>query len=111
MKMIINNCLSIYFSVTMLLSVDARSDEPLGLSGYQETTSRITRAGLRSGMAYSLLSELFRNGPAPPQWLGGSEKGRRMGTAQHSNHLASSEFDWNRSWSRTGCGDRSRKHQ
>ncbi len=74
MKMTKIACLYIYLYVIMLLSVDARSDEPLGLSSYQETASRITRAGLRSGMAYSLLSELCATAP---HRLSGSEGAKK----------------------------------
>jgi carboxypeptidase Q len=66
--------LYVYLYVIMLVGVDARSDEPLGLSGYQETASRITQAGLRSGMAYSLLSELCATAP---HRLSGSEGAKK----------------------------------
>jgi carboxypeptidase Q len=70
-----NNFLRIcIFSGIVIVSLEARGDESPGLSGYLETASRITKAGLRSGKAYSLLSDLCATAP---HRLSGSEGAKK----------------------------------
>src|SRR6516164_29896 len=68
-------CLCASLTVSMVMTgFEARSDEPPGLSRYQETARRITQAGLRSGKAYPMLSDLCATAP---HRLSGSEGAKK----------------------------------
>ena len=58
----------------MVMGYEARSDEPSDLARHRETAKRITLAGLRSGHAYPLLSDLCATAP---HRLAGSEGAAR----------------------------------